>query len=549
MNQTKTCVKCNLTLPFTEFSAHKTTVDGYDQRCKICVSLVRDNSDRKRYPRELDLQDTDMNSNKWQGGKYAGTLFQRDNTPAWIAACGGKQKSFNPKNHNNSDEVAKLMADKWRKMMSDKLKSTKNKYKLIDNKYLIVQLSKGYVTLCDIDQLDFVKNHTLFVSHCGSNDNYKNYCAYWDNKNDKNLRFHRQVRKVNNEVIDHINGYPLDNRKCNLRDTTYHENNINKSKVSHVNTEYLDDGKVKVYVYVNIPGKKNKKVVTKILPDKKYINKYVNLVTQKIDKVRANQHIQKQKKEYEDIMIKHADDFKWRDLIITENDEKDEEQDKNKEIINHQQDRLNIYNKFKQVCSEFNLSKERTEQICKNKRIRHIDYDNITYKFCHTCETWQDISSYTNDSGKWDNKSTLCGECSRKQKTAYRNNNPEIMKSWKERNKEHVQEYNKTYGEQYRKENKDKLNDYFKEHYRKKQAAKGKKVVSGGQRKQKFFQRFKDKVELQNGTCIGTVTDYQNAHSKISVKCNNDHTFSITWNNLSKNKWCAQCYLASRKKS
>jgi hypothetical protein len=57
------------------------------------------------------------------------------------------------------------------------------------------------------------------------------YCVRIDNKNKKQIRMHRIIMNPpDNMVIDHINGNPLDNRRCNLRIVTFQQNHFNRTK-------------------------------------------------------------------------------------------------------------------------------------------------------------------------------------------------------------------------------------------------------------------------------------------------------------------------------
>ncbi len=57
------------------------------------------------------------------------------------------------------------------------------------------------------------------------------YCVRSDNKNKKQIRMHRVIMNPpDNMVIDHINGNPLDNRRCNLRIVTCQQNQWNQIK-------------------------------------------------------------------------------------------------------------------------------------------------------------------------------------------------------------------------------------------------------------------------------------------------------------------------------
>ena len=40
---------------------------------------------------------------------------------------------------------------------------------------------------------------------------------------------------------------------------------------------------------------------------------------------------------------------------------------------------------------------------------------------------------------------------------------------------------------------------------------------------------------------LSTVNDYENAHSKLKIKCSNNHEFSISSSNINNKKWCPNC--------
>lgn len=78
-------------------------------------------------------------------------------------------------------------------------------------------------TIIDLDDVDKVKNIKWHVS----NNRDKNF--YVDtNMNIPEKRLHRLIMNCPKEfIIDHINGNPLDNRKCNLRICTNQQNICN----------------------------------------------------------------------------------------------------------------------------------------------------------------------------------------------------------------------------------------------------------------------------------------------------------------------------------
>lgn len=62
-------------------------------------------------------------------------------------------------------------------------------------------------------------------------------------------------------------------------------------------------------------------------------------------------------------------------------------------------------------------------------------------------------------------------------------------------------------------------------------------------RRQYYYNAFKTLVEEKKGTLISDLSVYINAHSHLSIKCQNDHVFKITLNNLKHDKWCSKCRL------
>ena len=46
-NKEKKCHKCNIVKSIENFSKHKTTADGYDNRCRDCVKILRDSIKKK----------------------------------------------------------------------------------------------------------------------------------------------------------------------------------------------------------------------------------------------------------------------------------------------------------------------------------------------------------------------------------------------------------------------------------------------------------------------------------------------------------------------
>ncbi len=59
----------------------------------------------------------------------------------------------------------------------------------------------------------------------------------------------------------------------------------------------------------------------------------------------------------------------------------------------------------------------------------------------------------------------------------------------------------------------------------------------------KWYIVTKEKVEAKGGRMISPPSAYENAHSKLTIQCNNGHQFDVTCNNLKNGKWCPTCKL------
>ena len=85
-----------------------------------------------------------------------------------------------------------------------------------------LQLTQKKIAIIDEADFDRCFEHRWCLS--------KGYAASTINK--KQIRLHRFLLNVNDPLIevDHINGNPLDNRRCNLRQATKRQNRANTGK-------------------------------------------------------------------------------------------------------------------------------------------------------------------------------------------------------------------------------------------------------------------------------------------------------------------------------
>ena len=115
--ENKVCNKCNVEKTIQNFSKHSGTKDKLDNRCKECVKKVKDNDLREKRPSQKDLVEINLNNKDQQGGKYNGSIFERNNindSNVFIVSIGGKQKTFNLKNYETK-ELCLKEAEKYKK--------------------------------------------------------------------------------------------------------------------------------------------------------------------------------------------------------------------------------------------------------------------------------------------------------------------------------------------------------------------------------------------------------------------------------------------------
>ena len=231
METTKQCNKCSETKPTTSFSKHSGTKDKLDNRCKECVKLAKQKSKDDGVVKEYQIYPIDMNNLEWQLGKPTGTVLDRTDTTTGakryevrIPLGDGKMKSKSFA-HNNyrSPEDAKVDATKWMHKFSRENNLTKNMIKIIDDSTIDVQLTKNMIMKTDIQFLDLVQKYTILSTKSGNEGS--NYYASLIIGNTL-YYFHKHI--TGNDMTDHINRNPMDNRLVNLRKTTSKLNNNNR---------------------------------------------------------------------------------------------------------------------------------------------------------------------------------------------------------------------------------------------------------------------------------------------------------------------------------
>ena len=460
----KKCRKCNIDKSLDNFSKHKDTADGYDNRCKDCVKQMKsklnkkfqenlkDNDISKRQyiqnaTEYLDLATPDLTTTDWQGGKLKGTYFKRKNAEKYTVCVEKKSVIV------ETEEDAKKMIIKLNK----EYKCAKNMYRIItykNKKYVLMQLSLNYVGLFDFDKLDLLRKINLSVTRTSknSNPNAKYYCL-------SSLDLYiAQIHNVlsDYDMVDHRDRYPLDNRIDNLSLTNYRENNMNRSKISNKKIDFID-GKYKCSIKYFAIDPKNREFCTRT-DENSFSTKqegldWLDKTSKKLDHDISiyDDEVMELKKSYEVIMIKYADDSKWCDTDDTKDTNKLKELDKKSKSesnseSNSEQDKklskLDKYKQFKDIDNDFTFDKYNIN--LKSNTISHLTYEDIEYKFCSQCNNWNKLDSYHAYKSSVDGLYKYCKTCSKKLKQKNENKN-NTTKEWKEKNKEKVAEYNKNY--------------------------------------------------------------------------------------------------------
>jgi polyribonucleotide nucleotidyltransferase len=103
------------------------------------------------------------------------------------------------------------------------------------------------------------------------------------------------------------------------------------------------------------------------------------------------------------------------------------------------------------------------------------------------------------------------------------------QKIWRDKNKEKIKKYNAEYA----KNNIDKIKKYTK--YNCINKVNNKKIY-----RIKYYDKFCKYAEEKHLTVISDISYYKTAHSKIKVKCKQNHIISTTLNNLQR-RGCSSC--------
>ena len=228
---TKLCRKCNITKNISCFSKHSCTADKLDNRCKECVAKVKkERKENSENILEYPIYDINLNSKDWQVGKPSGSILHRIDSKSGaeryevrITVDGKlKSKSFAFKSYQTKDEAYKE-AEKWKNDFSSTNGLTRNRIRVINKKYIEIELTAGCIMKTDIQFSDLCQKYTI-VSTKGGHSNSEYYAAICVGNTNHN--FHNYITGF--KMVDHMNRNPMDNRLDNLRDTNHKINNNNQ---------------------------------------------------------------------------------------------------------------------------------------------------------------------------------------------------------------------------------------------------------------------------------------------------------------------------------
>jgi|LSQX01.2.fsa_nt_gb hypothetical protein len=102
-----------------------------------------------------------------------------------------------------------------------------------------IPLSQGYVALVDDEDFGLIMSHNKWFANKHHGNVYAKCNITRPDGRRTTLKMHRLIMDARQgEVVDHINGNGLDNRKCNLRITNERENAANRKPHKGTSSRY-----------------------------------------------------------------------------------------------------------------------------------------------------------------------------------------------------------------------------------------------------------------------------------------------------------------------
>ena len=102
-------------------------------------------------------------------------------------------------------------------------------------------ITKGYLAIVDLDDIPLLINYTWWVTDKGAKKRYSRYvrARHIPGNKQKYILMHRLITGAKEgELVDHINGDTLDNRRSNLRICNAVENARNRSNTKNSKSGY-----------------------------------------------------------------------------------------------------------------------------------------------------------------------------------------------------------------------------------------------------------------------------------------------------------------------
>ena len=185
-----------------------------------------DSNNHSEYKTKLNADGLEMY--KWIRGKYTGTIFQRAGQSKWSVVVKKQDGSVATKTLPFTEETKESVyneAIKIRNGLSDTFNLTTNKIRIIDGNKIEVKLTKDQIMTTDYKFLSIVEKYPLYASKSeGVQSKY--YVSMMIGNEQK--QFHNFITGW--KMVDHFDRNPMNNCLSNLRETTYKENNNNRSK-------------------------------------------------------------------------------------------------------------------------------------------------------------------------------------------------------------------------------------------------------------------------------------------------------------------------------
>ena len=443
---------------------------------------------------------------EWLGGKQVGTVFQRRNQKNWTAVLTLKKSDTDNEDSKKDKKVSKVFKteqDGWdfiEKQIKEYNIYKKNRYRIVDGKYMIVQLSKNYVMLTDLDYKDAIDKYPLFVARSGSK-NAKNYASMMVGK--KQVPFHQFI--LGTTYGDHLDRHPLDNRRENLRHSNHTINMANRTsdrgelvgiRLVDCHSNHRDFPNVGYWeARIKCDGTEiSSRYSNKEYGCEKAKRMAINWRKKAIEGTYIlSGELRDRPKELNDefisIMTKYSDGFLWdqrntdnidntddiKELENSHNKKKSSKESETKEFIKKKGQEMKIEKTQLNVPKTSKPKVSRTVDISgDSRRKQHIVEDDIEKKECNKCLKNKELNQFNKNPAVWDNLDRTCRECKaeyrrlnsekiREKKKQYREANKDKLAEWKQQNKEKIKEYNK----KYREENSEKVKQLNKEWYEK----------------------------------------------------------------------------------